>query len=141
MSKKNENKPLKKNTFFECSIKNESKKENIERKIIFKVNKENKNKFKKVEITDNNNEEKIFNQEKENEKEKEVNIKENIDFLGEKNEGDVFNMDFEKIIKDNDGDNKNIFVDDFAPNFHINKIYNDDNYSKDNEENSFLFIH
>ena len=140
LSKKNENKDVKKSTFFECNIKNEDKKENIEKKIIFKVNKKNKNKFKTEEITDNNNEEKTFNQEKENEKEKEVNIKEDIDFLGEKNEDDIFNMDIEKIIKDNGGNNKNIYVNDFEQKSIINKIYNDDYFSKDNEENSSSFL-
>lgn len=140
LSKKNENKPVKKSTFFERNIKNEDKKENIEKKIIFKVNKKNKNKFKTVEITDNNNEEKTFNQEKENEKEKEVNIKEDIDSLGEKNEDDIFYMDIEKIIKDNCGNNKNIFVNDFEQKSIINKIYNDDNFRNDNEENSSSFL-
>ena len=139
-NKISENKPLKKNQFYEYNMKNKDKKKKICGNVIFKISKINNNAFKKRETIDNNNNKKdnSYGKENENEKKKEVNIIENIDFYDEKNKNNIFNNDFEKLLKSNN--NINIFVDDFQENFQFNKFNNDDICSKDNEENSLFLI-
>ena len=152
LNKINENKQEKKDNILEYNIKfkkNIKKKKN-KKKYLFKIIKNNNintnnNKLQNEEISNNDNDninntkENIINEIKENDDE--INNKENIDYYEEKNKNNLFNMDFENIIKENNINNKNIFVDDFGQNFQINKFCTDDNYSKENEENSIFYIH
>ena len=69
-----------------------------------------------------------------------INIsKENIDnSFEEKNNNDIFYIDFEKIIKDNT--NRNLFEEDLKINFPLYKSEKED-VVKENEENSLFSIH
>ena len=66
--------------------------------------------------------------------------KENIDNSFDENyNNDIFNIDFEKIIKDNT--NKNVFIEDLKANSPLFKNEKEDNIGKEAEDNSLLFLH
>ena len=67
-------------------------------------------------------------------------IKENKDnSFDENNNNDIFNIDFEKLIKDSM--NKNLFIEDLKTNSPLYKNEKEDNIGKEVEDNSLFFLH
>ena len=99
-------------------------KEKINQKLLFKITKNNKNNQKMEENGSNNR------VDKENIVNEEINFNdENIDnYFEENKKNNIFNMDFENIIKDANT-NRKIFLEEF----------DNDSFSKGNEENSIFF--
>lgn len=113
-----------------------NRKAKINKKLLFKITK-NDNKKNKIEENNSNN-----NINKKNNTYEENNSnEENIDnYIEENKKNNVFNMDFENIIKEDANTNKKIFLEEFEPNFQNIKSFNNDSFSKENDENSILFI-
>ena len=135
--------------FLECKKKNKKKKSSKKKsnnKIFFITTKNNiKNildleKGKNDIIYMNNNNNCNSNKEILTSQKRVINIsKENIDnSFEEKNNNDIFYIDFEKIIKDNT--NRNLFEEDLKINFPLYKSEKED-VVKENEENSLFSIH
>ena len=135
--------------FLECKKKNKIKKSSKKKsnnKIFFITTKNNiKNildleKGKNDIIYMNNNNNCNSNKEILTSQKRVINIsKENIDnSFEEKNNNDIFYIDFEKIIKDNT--NRNLFEEDLKINFPLYKSEKED-VVKENEENSLFSIH
>ena len=116
-----------------------NEKEKINKKILFKITKNNRQKNKIEENNKNNN----INKENNPNEESEIIInEENIDnYFEENKKNNIFNinMDLEKIIKDSNT-NKKIFLEEYEPNFQNFKNYNNDCFSKGNDENSIFSI-
>ena len=115
-------------------FKNSIIKRRNDKRLIFTTTKNNKSKLEGENNNINNKKEVLSF------KEEEINAKENIDnFFEIKDKNDIFNTDFEKLMKYNN--NNNIYlIDDVNSNFN-NKNYNCDSLTKEKEENSIFFIH
>ena len=114
-------------------------KEIFNKKLLFKITRNNRQKQKnKIEENNSNNN---INKENIQNKEKEIIVKEeNLDnYFEENKKNSIFNMDFGKIIKDSNI-NKKIFLEEFELNFENIKNYNNDSFSKENDEKSIFSI-